>query len=55
MKRTFIIRNIIIAIIVVALIAGIVFYFFNKTDNDYEIAKIENYNYFVLKQDENQE
>ncbi len=52
MKRTFIIRNIIIAIIAIALIAGIAFYFFNKTDNDYEIAKIENYNYFVLKQDE---
>ena len=38
MKRTFIIRNIIIAIIAISLIAGIAFYFFNKTfkKNDYK-------------------
>lgn len=51
MKRTFIIRNIIIAVIIIAIIAGIGFYFFQNSDKDYEIAKVEVYNYFVLKQD----
>lgn len=52
MKRTFIIRNTIIAVIIIAVIIGIVIYFFGQdVDKDYEIAKIENYNYFVLKQD----
>lgn len=51
MKRTFIIRNIIIAIIIIAVIvAG--FFFFKKSDTEYEIGEIKNYNYFVLKQDE---
>ena len=50
MKRNFIIRNIIIGIIVVALIIGVSYYFINKNGKKYEIAKIENYNYFVLKE-----
>lgn len=51
MKRTFIIRNVIIAIIIIAVIvAGIIF--FKKSDKEYEIEKIKIYNYFVLKQEE---
>ena len=49
MKRTFIIRNIIIAVIIICLVASIVYYFSQRVDRDYEIEKVEEYNYFILK------
>lgn len=52
MKRTFIIRNIIIAIVIIAVITGIVFFLNSKKDLEYEVIKIENYNYFVVKNDQ---
>lgn len=51
MKRNFIIRNIIISIILITIIAGLSYYFIKENGKKYEIAKVENYNYFVLKQD----
>lgn len=50
MKRNFIIRNIIISIILIVIIAGVSYYFIRENGRKYEIAKVENYNYFVLKQ-----
>lgn len=50
MKRNFIIRNIIIVIIVITIIAGISYYYIYQNSKKYEIAKVEQYNYFVLKQ-----
>lgn len=50
MKRTFIIRNIIIAIIIIGIVAGIAYYFTSKINRDYELEKVEEYNYFILKQ-----
>ena len=50
MKRNFIIRNIIIAIILITIIAGVSYYFIKENGRKYEIAKVENYNYFILKQ-----
>lgn len=52
MKRTFIIRNIIIAIAIIGIIVGISCYFIGKINRDYEIEQIETYNYFVQKQGE---
>ena len=49
MKRNFIIRNIIISIILITIIAGLSYYFIKENGKKYEIAKVENYNYFVLK------
>ena len=50
MKRNLIIRNIILSIILIAIIVGVSYYFIKQNGKKYEIAKIENYNYFVLKQ-----
>ena len=50
MKRNFIIRNVIIAIIVIAIVIGVAYYFITVNGRKYEIEKVENYNYFVLKQ-----
>ena len=50
MKRNFIIRNIIISIILITIIAGVLYYFIKENGKKYEIAKVQNYNYFVLKQ-----
>lgn len=52
MKRNFIIRNIIISIVVIAIIVGVSYYFIHENGKKYEIAKIEQYNYFVLKKDD---
>ena len=49
MKKNFIIRNIIIAILLIIIIGGASYYFIKKNGRKYEVAKIENYNYFVLK------
>ena len=51
MKKNFIIRNIIIAILVILLVAGISYYFIRKNGRNYEIEEIAQYNYFVVKQD----
>lgn len=51
MKRTFIIRNIVIAIVAILLVVGISYYFIHESGKKYEIAKVEQYNYFVLKKD----
>ena len=50
MKRNFIIRNIIISIILITIIAGVSYYFIRENSRKYEVVKVENYNYFVLKQ-----
>ncbi len=50
MKRNFIIRNIIIVIILIAIIVGISYYFISQSAKKYEIEKVEDYNYFVLRQ-----
>lgn len=52
MKRKFIIRNIIIVILLIAVIVGVSYYYINQNSKKYEIAKVEQYNYFVLKQDD---
>ena len=49
MKKNFLIRNIIIAILLIIIIGGVSYYFIRKSGRKYEVAKIENYNYFVLK------
>ena len=51
MKKNFIIRNIIIAVLLVTVIAVLAYYFITVNGKKYEIEKIENYNYFALKQD----
>ena len=52
MKRTFRIWVSIIVIIVVAVIVAISYYFIKENSRKYEIAKIENYQYFILKKDD---
>ena len=52
MKRKFIIRNIIILVILIGVITGVSYYFIEQNAKKYEIAKVEQYNYFVLKQNE---
>lgn len=51
MKRKFIIRNIIIAVLLIAIIVGVAYYFIRENGRKYEIAQVEQYNYFVLKQE----
>ena len=50
MKGTFIIRNIILTILILAIITGVAYYFITTNNRKYEIEKVEQYNYFVLKQ-----
>lgn len=51
MKRTFIIRNVILTILILAIIIGVSYYFITTNNKKYEIEKVEQYNYFLLKQD----
>ena len=51
MKKNFIIRNILIAILVIAVIVGVSIYFIYKNAREYEVEKVSTYNYFVLKKD----
>ena len=51
MKRNFIIRNVIIAIILIAIIVGVSVYFIYTNGRKYEIVQVTTYNYFVLKKD----
>ena len=51
MKRNFIIRNVIIAIILIAIIVGVSVYFPHTNGRQYEIEQVTTYNYFVLKKD----
>lgn len=50
MKRTFIIRNVILTILILAIIIGVSYYFITTNNKKYEIEKVEQYNYFLLKQ-----
>ena len=52
MKRNFIIRNIIIVVLVIAIIVGVSVYFIYKNAREYEVEQVSTYNYFVLKKDE---
>ena len=52
MKRTFRIWVSLIVIIVVAAIIAISYYFIKQNSRKYEIAKIENYQYFTLKKND---
>ncbi|MCF0125995.1 MAG: WG repeat-containing protein [Clostridia bacterium] len=52
MKRNFIIRNVVLGIIIVTAITLLTYYFIDKINKEYEIEKVENYEYFVLKTDE---
>ena len=51
MKKTFRIRMTIIAIIVICVIAIGIYQLIKIKNKQYEIEKITEYNYFVLKQD----
>ncbi len=51
MKRNFIIRNIILAILAIIIIVGVSWYFIYQNGRKYEIEKVENRNYFILNQD----
>ena len=51
MKRNFIIRNVIIGIIIIAIIAVLSIYFIGKNAKKYELEKVNSYNYFVLEKD----
>lgn len=52
MKKNFIIRNIIISVLLIVIIAFTVYYFINLNNKNYEITKVEQYNYFILKQND---
>lgn len=52
MKRKFIMRNIIIAVVLIVIIAVGAYYFIRKKGREYEIAQVEQYNFFVLKQED---
>lgn len=51
MKRNFIIRNIIIGVLIIAIIVGVSVYFIYTNGKKYEVEKVSTYNYFVLKKD----
>ena len=51
MKRNFIIRNVIISIILIAIIVSVSIYFIKKGARNYEVEKVSTYNYFVFKKD----
>ena len=52
MKKNFIIRNIIISILLIGIIAFAIYYFIKLNNKNYEITKVEQYNYFILKQND---
>lgn len=49
MKRNFIIRTTILVVLAVAIIAGLSYYFITENGKKYEVEKVNQYNYFVLK------
>lgn len=49
MKRNFIIRTVILIVILIVLAGGMLYYFIKENGKKYEIAKVNEYNYFVLK------
>ncbi len=51
MKKNFIIRNIVLIIVLLVIISVGIYSLIKKNARNYEIAKVEHYNYFVLKQD----
>ena len=50
MKKTFRIKVITLTLIIIALVSGITSYFIIENSKKYEIAKVEEYNYFVVKE-----
>lgn len=52
MKKNFIIRNVIIAIVLLLIIAMGSYYFIRENGKKYEVETIEQYNYFVLKKED---
>ncbi len=53
MKKRYIVIIIIAILLAVALISGLVYYIIKENGKKYEIEKINQYNYFVLKKDSN--
>ena len=51
MKRKYLIRNIIIISLLILIVAGVSYFLIKKNGRKYEISKVENYNYFVLRHD----
>ena len=51
MKRTFIIRCVIIAVLIIAIIVGVSAYFIYQNGKKYEIEEVKQYNYFSLRKD----
>ena len=49
MKRNFIIRTVILIVLIIVLVGGMLYYFIKENGKKYEIAKVNEYNYFVLK------
>lgn len=49
MKRNFIIRTTILVVLAVVTIAGLSYYFITENGKKYEVEKVNQYNYFVLK------
>ncbi len=50
MKRNFIIRNVVIVVLLIIIVSVGVYFLARKNARKYEVVKVENYNYFVLKQ-----
>ena len=50
MKKRYIALIIVIVLIIIAVASGIAYYMIIENGKNYEIEKIENYNYFVLKE-----
>lgn len=52
MKKRYIILIVVIVLILLVSVAGVAYYIINAKSKEYEIEKVEEYNYFVLKQND---
>lgn len=50
MKKRYIVGIVIAVIIILVVLSFVAYYFIKKSGREYEIAKVENYQYFVLKE-----
>ena len=50
MKKRYIVGIVIAVIIILVVLSFVAYYFIQKNAREYEIAKVENYQYFVLKE-----
>ena len=50
MKKKYIILTVVIILILLVAAAGLAYYIINENAKEYEVEKVEEYNYFVLKQ-----